>query len=336
MRLLLALIAGVLPVILPLPGGGSGKVEEHFTGIAGFRSSVSFVDADNNADSKDGVPAFSSRLFPRFLKRKALLNSPPSVNATALNPAGDAHEILLTFDDGPDLSTTPLVLEELDRRGLKAVFFVNGRSLMGDKPADRARRHLLRKLATHGHLVGNHSLTHQELCADHASIPHEIDGNAEMIAAITGVYPMLFRAPYGGTCAPLEKALAERGLTNVGWNVDPQEWKVQDADETVAIAIGQLQSLKGRGILLLHDTHPSTARALPRLLDWVQEHNRKVASATTMVPTAKQKPRLPFRIVDYTVLLAPHTLPELPMFDVMASAFGLQADAFATTAAAAP
>lgn len=322
MRFLLALLAGFLPVVLPLPGGGSGKVEERFGRIEGFRSTVSFLEAETS----EAAPATDARLFPRFLKRKALLNSPPSVSATALSPAGDAHEILLTFDDGPDLSTTPLVLEELDRRGLKAVFFVNGRSLMGDKPADRARRHLLRKLATHGHLVGNHSLTHKALCADHASIPYEIDGNAEMIAAITGVYPMLFRAPYGGTCAPLEKALAERELTNVGWNVDPQEWKVEDADATVATAVAQLQSLKGRGILLLHDTHPSTARALPRLLDWIQEHNRKVVLNTN---TTRKRPQLPFRIMDYTVLLPPRALPEMPLFDVMAAAFGMQTNMLA-------
>ena len=316
MRWLLALITGVLPVVLPLPGGGSGKLNEE-VGVKGFRSTVSFVDADNN----EAVAAGESQLFPRFLKRRAVLNSPTSASSTTLRPSGDAHEILLTFDDGPDLSTTPLVLDELDKRGLKAVFFVNGRSLMGDRPADRARRHLLRKLALHGHLVGNHSLTHKALCADHASIPREIDDNAEMIAAITGVYPMLFRAPYGGTCAPLEKALAERGLTNVGWNVDPQEWKVQNADETVATAVAQLKALKGRGILLLHDTHPSTASALPRLLDWVQMHNSDVDDQAAGL---NKRPRLPFRIVDYTVLLPPHVLPQMPVFDVMAAAFGLR------------
>lgn len=319
MRWFVTLIAGILPVVMPLPGGGSGKVDERPQAPKAFRSTVSFVDPEAATESNaiDG-----SKLFPRFLKRKALLNSPPSVSAAARGPVTDAHEILLTFDDGPDLATTPLVLEELDRRGLKGVFFVNGRSLMGDKPADRARRHLLRKLATHGHLVGNHSMTHQELCADHGSIPHEIDDNAEMIAAITGVYPMLFRSPYGGTCPALEKALAERGLTNVGWNVDPQEWRGDNADNTVPAVTEQLAQLKGRGIILLHDTHASAARALPRILDWIEEHNRLFATGGgTESKNKNKRVILPFRIMDYTVLLPEHSLPTTPLFSMLSSAF---------------
>ena len=302
-----------MPLVVPMPGGGSGRQAARQTPAKAFRSTVSYVDASSPGEKGQSAAA----LFPRFLKRKALLNSPASVSAFTSVPASDAHEILLSFDDGPDLATTPLVLDELDRRGLRAVFFVNGRSLMGDRPADRARRHLLRKLATHGHLVGNHSLTHQPLCADHASIPREIDDNAEMIAAITGVYPMLFRSPYGGTCPQLEKALAERGLTNVGWNVDPQEWRGDSADATVPAVIEQLTHLKGRGIILLHDTHSSAARALPQILDWIEEHNRALQSSAAL---AGKPATLPFRIVDYTVLLPPHTLPDAPLVNLLSSA----------------
>jgi peptidoglycan-N-acetylglucosamine deacetylase len=318
-RWFVTLIAGLLPVVMPLPGGGSGKVEERPLAPKAFRSTVSFVEPDGASDpsATDGA-----KLFPRFLKRKALLNSPPSVSAAALGPSTDAHEILLTFDDGPDLATTPLVLQELDRRGLKGVFFVNGRSLMGDKPADRARRHLLRKLATHGHLVGNHSMTHQELCADQGTIPHEIDDNAEMIAAITGVYPMLFRSPYGGTCPALEKALAERGLTNVGWNVDPQEWRGVNANDTVPAVTEQLIQLKGRGIILLHDTHASTARALPSILDWIEEHNRVIAAGGDKLIKGKNKRvSLPYRIMDYTALLPEHRLPESSLYSLLSFTF---------------
>src|SRR6187402_1084849 len=45
---------------------------------------------------------------------------------TAFKPSTAPRELLLSFDDGPDLSGTPLILDELDRRGLKAIFFVTG------------------------------------------------------------------------------------------------------------------------------------------------------------------------------------------------------------------
>ena len=73
---------------------------------------------------------------------------------------------MLTFDDGPDLFHTPVVLDELDRRGLKAIFFVNARYMVGSRPQDLARRDLVRKLAAHGHLVANHTLSHRNVCAE--------------------------------------------------------------------------------------------------------------------------------------------------------------------------
>lgn len=290
-RLVLILIAGLLPLILPLPGGGSGRVQESERSSATFRTTVRALEPEEGGDTEQAPQ------FPRFLKRKALAHMPESP-APAPPEATDAHELLLTFDDGPDLEVTPLVLEELDRRGLKAIFFVNGKSIVGDRPSDRARRHLLRKLAAHGHFVGNHSFSHQKLCREQESIPREIDGNAEIITAATGVYPRLFRSPYGGTCPALEAALAERNLLNVGWNVDPQEWRGQSADTTVPAVTAQLERLSGRGILLLHDTHPSTARALPRILDWIEARNRRGGAKEGAEAAVR-----PMRIVDYTVLL---------------------------------
>src|SRR5205085_1239439 len=74
------------------------------------------------------------------------------------------RELLLTFDDGPDLEGTPLILEELDRRNLKAIFFVTGWQCLRPRWDDAARRDLMRKIAAHGHLVGNHTLHHANLC----------------------------------------------------------------------------------------------------------------------------------------------------------------------------
>jgi len=89
--------------------------------------------------------------FPRYLV--PLPGEAPAV--TAHGPAG--RLVLLTFDDGPDLQGTPLILDELDRRNLKAVFFVMGQHIVRNRPEDLARRDLLRKLAVHGHHVGNHT-----------------------------------------------------------------------------------------------------------------------------------------------------------------------------------
>ncbi len=217
------------------------------------------------------------------------------------------RELILSFDDGPDLRGTPLILDELDRRGLKAIFFVTGWRLKGDRPEEVARRELVRRIAAHGHLVANHTLSHHNLCQKPAEQATEIDENAELIAATTGIRPFLFRSPYGAFCHSLDATLQARGLTDIGWNLDPQDWKVDRDEEYVyQYLTRKLSQLNGRGILLLHDTHLASVHALPRILDWMARENARDLRAR----------RAPITITDYRAIiprrdLAAGGLPQL-------------------------
>jgi peptidoglycan/xylan/chitin deacetylase (PgdA/CDA1 family) len=208
--------------------------------------------------------------------------------------------LLLTFDDGPDLVGTSLILDELTRRGVKAVFFVNGHHIVRDRPEDMARRDLLRKLATHGHLVGNHTMNHKNLCQEREAMAAEIDGASEIIAYATSVRPLLFRSPYGARCRELDRALAEREVIQVGWNMDPQEWRGENEDAVVKYTTGALRRAKGPVILLLHDKNVSAVRALSRILDFVDAENARV----------RREGGKPIALVDYRVFLPTPPLPE--------------------------
>ena len=236
--------------------------------------------------------------FPRFLRplagdagQKKLGRSP----ATAWG-----RSLLLTFDDGPDLLGTSLILDELTRRGVKAVFFVNGHHTVRNLPEDLARRDLLRKLATHGHLVGNHTMSHKNLCQERDAIPAEIDGASELIAYATSVRPLLFRSPYGARCRDLDRALADRDIIQVGWNMDPQEWRGENEDAIVTYATTGLRRATGPVILLLHDKNVAAVHALARILDFVDEENAR----------AMREGKPPIRLVDYRVFLPKEPLPE--------------------------
>lgn len=219
---------------------------------------------------------------------------------TGFHPSDSPRELVLSFDDGPDLKFTPLVLDELDRRGLKAIFFVTGHRVVGDRPEDLARRELLHKIAAHGHLVGNHTMSHRNLCQQSPSdAAAEIDANAEVIAGATGVRPILFRAPYGARCRSLEAALAARELVSVGWNLDPQDWRNPSSEEILAYLQARLARLEGRGILLLHDTHPASVFALGPLLDWIARENRRAVA----------EKRAPIVLRDYSVFLPNRRVP---------------------------
>jgi peptidoglycan/xylan/chitin deacetylase (PgdA/CDA1 family) len=234
--------------------------------------------------------------FPRFLRP---LPGAPAAAADKAAPAA-GRSLLLTFDDGPDLVGTSLILDELTRRGVKAVFFVNGHHIVRNRPEDLARRDLLRKLATHGHLVGNHGMNHKNLCQEREAMAAEIDGASEIIAYATSVRPLLFRSPYGARCRELDRALAEREVIQVGWNMDPQEWRGEDEDAVVKYATAGLRRAVGPVILLLHDKNVSGVRALSRILDFVEAENIRL----------RAEGGTPITLVDYRVLLPAPELPE--------------------------
>jgi peptidoglycan/xylan/chitin deacetylase (PgdA/CDA1 family) len=193
-------------------------------------------------------------------------------------------------------------MEILDRHKIKAVFFVNGRYLLGIKPLDLARREVVRKLATHGHLVANHTLTHRNLCREPGTVAEEIDTNSEVIAYATGLRPLLFRSPYGARCRSLDEALRERDLIQVGWSLDPQEWKCERQDAVFNYVTSHLARLNGPAILLLHDTQPAAVHALRRILDWIDQENARVA----------REGGSPLQVVDYSVFFPPERKGKVP------------------------
>jgi peptidoglycan/xylan/chitin deacetylase (PgdA/CDA1 family) len=283
----------VVVVALGLPVGGGSE--------AFVAASVPGVDAMTPGDPPDQRSPAPSPIarssFPVFLH--ALNTDRPASRPISRRAP---RQVLLSFDDGPDLAGTPDVLAALDRHKIKAVFFVNGRYLLGVKPADLARRELVRKLATHGHLVANHTLTHRNLCREPGAVAEEIDTNSEIIAYATGLRPLLFRSPYGARCRSLDQALHERDLIQVGWNLDPQEWRCEKPDAVFNYVTRRLARLIGPAIVLLHDTKPATVRALPRILDWIDQENARVA----------RDGGSPLQIVDYSVFFPPERKGKVP------------------------
>ncbi len=209
----------------------------------------------------------------------------------------EAYEVLFTFDDGPRYETTPKVLDTLDQYGIKSVFFVNGIRFMGKgKGPDRARE-LLRETVRRGHIIGNHTVHHFFLCGKRGPTiaEREITENASLIQEAIGKPPELFRTPFGSRCASLSATLKHLNIHPIGWDVDPQDWKLQDADRIYEFMTNTLRNLRRpRSILLFHDIHQATVDMLPRLLKWISEENalRKAAK------------RPPIKIIDYSYLLS--------------------------------
>jgi peptidoglycan-N-acetylglucosamine deacetylase len=193
----------------------------------------------------------------------------------AMGPSASGDpEVLFTFDDGPHVTHTPEVLAILAQHKVKAVFFLVGRNLKKGNPK---ARDLVGKITAAGHVIGNHTLTHMAMCnkgmTDEKGVI-ELDQADVLIREVSGQERIVwFRTPFGQRCERIEKLLAERHLDHMHWDVDPQEWRTKDGDKTRNMIIGELKSLRGRAVVLLHDIQPATVAALPGVFSWIEEEN---------------------------------------------------------------
>ena len=221
----------------------------------------------------------------------------PPVAARPTPPRPSAYELLLTFDDGPRPDTTPKVLDTLDQFGIKSVFFVNGVRFMGKGAQNEKAKELMREAIKRGHIVGNHTVHHYFLCGKRGPIvgEREILDNAKLIQDATGVPPPLFRTPFGSHCASLTATLHKLGIRPIGWDIDPQDWKLQDPEKIFAFMKDELSRLRrARSIVLFHDVQPATVEMLPRLLKWIADENE----------ARKARGEPPFKYVDASYLLS--------------------------------
>ena len=165
--------------------------------------------------------------------------------------------VALTFDDGPNPTSTPALLAALARHRARATFFIWG---------EHALRHPDHLRAVHeaGMWLGNHSQTHPYLTrADRETVIGEISGAQQAVQKATGLLPTLFRPPYGDTDDAVRAAAGRFGLTEVLWSVDTRDWAGVSADEIVEAAA----RVEPGGVILMHDGgYRSTVEAVPRIL----------------------------------------------------------------------
>ncbi len=209
----------------------------------------------------------SARAVKHHKPGKAVAHKPAPSPLPKPSPA--PPEILFTFDDGPAIGRSNLVLDALDAHHIKAVFFVNGWHFMGHHAADEKGKELLREELRRGHIVGNHTIHHYFLCGKVyvKRAREEIVDNAHLIEAATGRPPPLFRTPYGSRCKQLNAILDELKIKPVGWDLDSEDWKVRNAVKVEAWAKLQFAHLRGRNVILFHDIQSETVKAIPHILD---------------------------------------------------------------------
>ena len=190
-------------------------------------------------------------------------SDPVRKTATVISNAdwADPEEklVALTFDDGPHPVYTEEILDVLDQAGIKASFFMMGKEaeLYPD---------VVKKVSDAGHLIGNHTYTHANVCQISADeTTEEITKTNDILEGLTGKRPQFFRPPFGCKNETLEK---QTGMFWIFWDVDTLDWSLQNAEQVYCKVV---KNVGENDIILMHDAYPSTVEAVRELIPALQE-----------------------------------------------------------------
>ena len=163
----------------------------------------------------------------------------------------------LTFDDGPDGTLTPQILDILDRQNVRATFFVLGSRVHGHED-------ILRRMHKSGRvLIGTPSGLQIPL----EQVDAEVMNTQAAIAAAGVPAPKVFRPPYGDFN---DAVLAHIPLTVIRWNIDPEDWNPKKYNHMIEHVAAHARP---GGMLIVHDSEPATLASLDQIINELKARN---------------------------------------------------------------
>jgi peptidoglycan/xylan/chitin deacetylase (PgdA/CDA1 family) len=157
---------------------------------------------------------------------------------------GDERILTLTFDDGPDPSTTTSILEKTGKYGVKAIFFCTGKSA-------KENPELIEKIKAGGHLIGNHSFSHPDgfkTCSKEYA--DDVERGAEFTSSV------IFRPPYGRMTSAQYRIL-KRKYKIVMW--DLMAWDFDPSFGKERMLKKMAEKVRPGSVIVFHDTAESSA-----------------------------------------------------------------------------
>jgi len=212
-------------------------------------------------------PFIVNRIMKRNFKKKLSLN----------------NNIFITFDDGPDELITPIILDVLSEKKVKATFFMVGEKI-------EKNRALVDLIIKSGHEIGEHSYFHYhpwklnifryvlDLYKSHKIFKELYSNNAYEIK--------LYRPPYGKFNILTLIYLIVTKKTPIFWNLDVQDYDAVNKEEIINKV--NLEISKGK-VLLLHYGNPDeniknipTSLAIKDIINEIYSRNLEIKTINTL------------------------------------------------------
>lgn len=206
--------------------------------------------------------------------------------------------IALTFDDGPNESYTPKILDVLKDYHAKATFFLIGEHMV-EHPD------LVTREVKEGHEIENHTFTHVRL----TRLPNKAFlQDVQRAEALIDHYQKddlhLFRPPGGALNQPVIDSLRKSNYEIVlwSWHQDTEDWKRPGASR---IARHVIKNAHNGDIVIMHDSggnRSQTVNALKIILPALEEQGFQFVTVSDLL---KSCPKYHF-LFKHHVDLAPN------------------------------
>jgi cellulose synthase/poly-beta-1,6-N-acetylglucosamine synthase-like glycosyltransferase/peptidoglycan/xylan/chitin deacetylase (PgdA/CDA1 family)/spore germination protein YaaH len=219
------------------------------------------------------------------------------------------NQVAISFDDGPDPTWTPKILDILKQKGVKGTFF-----LIGAEAAENIG--LMQRVAREGNEIGNHTYTHPDISDISAqALDLQVKLTERLFASKLGVQPLYFRPPYDIDEEPETDdqafpvvAIQNQGYIIIGSKIDTDDWNEhprKSPGQITQSVLNQLQTMKSKpqfrgSVILMHDgggDRSATVAALPVLIDTLRAHGYTIVPVSALMgkTTADVMPPLNFR-----------------------------------------
>ncbi len=186
----------------------------------------------------------------------------------------EKKEAALTFNCAWDDTGLDSLLELLREENIKCTFFFVG-TFADEYPE------AVRKIHNDGHEIANHSMKHSDPVKQQFSeIVSDINACNELLYSLTGVRPVLYRAPSGSYDEKTVEAAQSLGLTAVQWDVDSIDWKDPEKEKIISRVTDKVTN---GSIILFHTGKRNTLEAMPSVIEELQKEGYSLVRVSDML-----------------------------------------------------
>jgi len=183
--------------------------------------------------------------------------------------ARQTGKVALTFDDGPSPSYTREVLDVLDRKKVRATFFVLGESI-------EENPRVFQDIVDAGHEIGVHGYNHTLV---------DLGGQTRRTLGILsrfGVKTTLFRPPHGVLAPRTGFWMLRNRMSVVLWSIDARD-SLRHEQKTAPDSHDSFDRIRGGDIVLLHDDNPQCAMDVREILGVLDHQNLAPVPVTELL-----------------------------------------------------